>query len=108
MTLPGWKGSRAADRSEALLTAVLLTRGDDVALGQAGGGAGRAGEGAVDHRAHRGRSRWNPAGTSPSRCSTSPATWTPRKAVAPMWIVELARPSSMLLAIDSAVPIGMA
>ena len=35
-------------------------------------------------------------------------TCTPRKPVAPMWIVELARPASMLWAIDRAVEIGMA
>jgi len=35
-------------------------------------------------------------------------TWIPRKPVAPMWMVELPRPVSMLLATDSAVPIGMA
>ena len=35
-------------------------------------------------------------------------TCIPRKPVAPMWMVELARPVSMLLATDRAVPIGMA
>ena len=35
-------------------------------------------------------------------------TPTPRKAVGPMWMVELAWPASIFLATERAVPIGMA
>ena len=44
----------------------------------------------------------------PEPVAEESCTCTPRNPVAPMWMAELARPFSMLLATDRAVPIGMA
>ena len=72
------------------MTGVLSTPVIDVALGQAGRGAGRAGQGAVDHGALASTSRRSRP--SPEPLVEESCTCTPRKPVAPMWIVELAPP----------------